>query len=69
MERKKVYYTIEKSIKENKWILWRNTEGRYSCGCYRVYTGDTKKEVERFKRRAIGSHLHCNLKEVIKSEI
>lgn len=55
MERKKVYYTIEKSIKENKWILWRNTEGRYSCGCYRVYTGDTKKEVQEKLKELKGS--------------
>lgn len=61
---KRVYYTIEKSTLENKWILWRNTEGKNSCGSYRVYTGDTKVEVERFKRRAIGSHLHCKLDDI-----
>lgn len=43
---KRVYYTIEKSRIENKWILWRNTEGSHSFGCYRAYTGDTKKEVK-----------------------
>lgn len=55
MERKKVYYTIEKSRIENKWILWRNTEGRNSLGCYRVYTGDTKKEVQEKLKELKGS--------------
>lgn len=55
MERKKVYYTIEKSRIENKWILWRNTEGRYSYGCYRIYTGDTKKEVQEKLKQLKGS--------------
>lgn len=56
---KRVYYTIEKSIIENKWILWRNVEGRYSFGCYRVYDSEFKKDVkEKFKE----------IKEVVKSE-
>ena len=47
---KRVYYTIEKSINENMWILWRNTEGKHTFGSYRVYAGESKKEVQRVLR-------------------
>ena len=55
MERKKVYYTIEKSIKENKWILWRNTEGSHSFGCYRIYDSEFKKDVKEKLKSLKGS--------------
>lgn len=48
MERKKVYYTIEKSINENVWILWKNTEREKGCSCRRIFTGGTKKECKEY---------------------
>ena len=48
---KKVYYTIEKSRFNNMWILWKNTEGKNTCGCYKMYQDISKAKVKTYLRK------------------